>query len=288
LAIFYEFFLRRTHVNINSYSKEIEEWRAQKDAELRADDGWLALAGLFWLKDGHNYFGTVPANDIVLPTNSASARVGDFELHDGTTMLQVLPGVRVSANGIPITSLVMQPDKTVVVIESLTLMVIKRGGRYAVRLWNKQSPARQSFKGRRWYPADPSYRVTARFIAHVAPRELDIINIYGDPEPMPSPGYVIFNLCGQEIKLDAIERKADLFFIIHDLTGETTTYPAGRFLYSELSRDGEIVLDFNKAHSPPCAFTQFATCPLPPQQNRMMIRIEAGEIYNSNNHNTGL
>jgi uncharacterized protein (DUF1684 family) len=141
------------------------------------------------------------------------------------------------------------------------------------------SKHRRQFEGLRWFPVIEAYRITARFVAYEQPREIEIANVLGDVDKMPSPGYALFNLGGREYRLDPVLEGDDkLFFIFADLTNNKTTYGAGRFLYTGLPRDGTVTLDFNQAVNPPCAFTKFATCPLPPRQNRLNIAIEAGEL----------
>jgi hypothetical protein len=169
-------------------------------------------------------------------------------------------------------------DPTVLRLGSVTIHVIRRGNRLGVRLKDSDSPARRAFAGLDWFPVNPSYRVTARYVAYPAPKTLEVPNVLGDTVPMPSPGYVTFRLGDRELRLDpVVESDDELFFIFRDETSAKETYGAGRFLYTEGPKDGKVVLDFNKAYSPPCAFTRFATCPLPPRQNRLPFRIEAGE-----------
>jgi uncharacterized protein (DUF1684 family) len=163
---------------------------------------------------------------------------------------------------------------------SKTFTVIERSGRYAVRLKDNESKLRSSFAGMRWFPARESYRVNARFVSYPQPKTLAIPNILGSSYPYPSPGYVVFQIDGTEFRLEPVIEEGDkeLFFIFRDRTAGKETYGAGRFLYTDLPRDGKVELDFNKAENPPCAFTPYATCPLPPRQNVLPVRIEAGEL----------
>jgi len=251
-----------------NYQDEILAWRAQRESALRADGGWLTVAGLFWLKEGANSFGSAAANDIVLP--DGEARAGMFELHGGK--------VTVALHGQPPREL--HPDSEapadVVKIKDLTLYAIKRGDRYGIRLKDKNSSFRREFTGLHWFPPQESARVTARFVA--APARLTVPNILGQKEEEPCPGYAVFRWSGQELRLYPVEEGDQLFFIFRDLTSGKETYGAGRFLYAGLPHDGWVVLDFNKAYNPPCAFTPYATCPLPPAQNRLAVRIDAGEL----------
>ena len=277
----------------DGYRNEIEKFRAERVAELKAEDGWLSVAGLFWLKQGENRFGVDSSNEIVLPEGSAPSLAGVFEFHEGKTTLRVSSGAAVTLNGKPVTTLEMKTDEDqapdIVRIGTVSLAVIKRGARYGVRVRDAAARDRREFKGLRWFPVKKTYRVVARFVAHDQPQDIDIANVLGDVSKMPSPGYAVFNLNGKEYRLDPIlEGKDKLFFIFADLTNNKSTYGAGRFLYAALPRDGKVTLDFNQSVNPPCAFTRFATCPLPPRRNRLKVAIEAGELaYVSSAHRSG-
>jgi uncharacterized protein (DUF1684 family) len=267
----------------DTYLGKIAKFRTEREAELKADDGWLSVAGLFWLKEGENRFGADPSNEIVLPEGSAPSRAGVFELRGGKTILRVENGATITLDGKAITTLEMKSDEKqkpdVIRLGSLSINVIKRGERYGIRVKDPKSKQRREFKGLRWFPVKQPYRIIASFVPYDAPKQIEIPNVLGDVNKMPSPGYVVFNLKGKEYRLDPItEDKDKLFFIFGDLTNGKTTYGAGRFLYAALPRHGKVTLDFNRAENPPCAFTQFATCPLPPRQNRLNVAIEAGEL----------
>jgi uncharacterized protein (DUF1684 family) len=267
----------------DSYAAEVASWRAEHEARLKADDGWLTVSGLFWLKAGLNRVGADPSNDIVLPSGSAPARLGVFEFDGVTTVFQAEPGTRAASKGAPVSRLEMragsEPDA--IVVNDLTMFVIQRGERIGVRLRDKNAATRREFTRLRWFPVDPAYRVTARFDGHAQPRKIPIANVLGDTVEMVSPGFVTFVLGEHEWRLEPVLETPDaaqLFFIFGDATNGAETYPSGRFLYSALPRNGQVVLDFNRAENPPCAFTAFATCPLPPEQNRLPIRVAAGEM----------
>jgi uncharacterized protein (DUF1684 family) len=267
------------------YRASIEAWRAEREAKLRADDGWLVLAGLYWLKPGANRFGSAPDNEIVLPA-SAPAHAGAFTHEAGKTTVSVEPGVAATVGGEPVTSrelrLGREPD--VLVLGPLSMIVIRRGERFAIRARDQESENRKRFKGLEWYPVDPGYRVVARFVPYPAERRIPIANILGGVSQMRSPGSVVFELGGRELRLEPVYETDDakeLFFIFKDKTAPSETYGAGRFVYSELPKDGRVVLDFNKAYSPPCAYTPYATCPLPPKQNVLPVRIAAGERFSA-------
>ncbi len=266
----------------NSYEATIKAWRDKREQELRSDTGWLTVTGLFWLQEGANSVGSAPANHILLPA-TALAKVGAFIFRNGKTVLRVEKGVTVLVNDKPVTETELKfggkdqkPD--IVTLGDLSLQVIKRGGRYGVRLKDKNSRERREFTGLRWFPVAESYRLTATYVAYPQPKEIEIVNILGQVEKMASPGYVTFTLNGKEHRLEPVTEEQQLFFIFRDLTSNKTTYPAGRFLYSDLPQNGKVILDFNQAINPPCAFTEFATCPLPPPQNWLKVAIEAGEL----------
>jgi uncharacterized protein (DUF1684 family) len=195
------------------------------------------------------------------------------------------PGVEAHLNGQPLAAPARMAADTsgrpdVLALGSLTMTVIERGGRYGIRLRDRENPARKAFKGLTWFDVDESWRVAARYVTYAAPRPVKVPNVLGQMNEMPSPGYAEFTRGGQTIRLEGVLEEKDaeeLFFIIRDKTSGDETYGAGRFLYAPLPKDGRLLLDFNKAYSPPCAFTPYATCPLPPRQNWMEVRVEAGE-----------
>jgi uncharacterized protein (DUF1684 family) len=289
------------------YRAEIEKWRQQREARLKSDDGWLTVAGLFWLKEGDNPFGSSPLNDIVLPEPSEAAEAaGNFILRGGKITLHVnspakgtkatgrggknVP-VKVLLNGKPLhgdaTMLPDSDDKgpSVLTIGDLTLLVHASGARLGIRLKDKNSRLRREFAGLKWFPVDETYRVTAQYLSYAAPKEVQIPNILGDVDKMSSPGEVVLTLGGKHLRMEAVQDDPNsLWFIFRDLTSGKETYGAARFLYSDLPVNGKVVLDFNKAYNPPCAFNPFTTCPLPPPENRLPVRIEAGEMKYSHGH----
>ena len=265
----------------SAYRATIEQWRAQEEAELKADDGWLTVSGLFWLKQGVNRVGSKTTSDIALPRGPAE--LGAFELRDGKTTFRAAPGVAVRLNGKPAGGLMPlksdtegKPDR--IQFDAFTMFVIHRGDRYGIRLKDTESATRKQFTGLRWFPVKESYRVIAKFVPYQPPKMLAISNVLGETEQEASPGYVVFTLDGQSLRLDPVVEDDQLFFIFHDLSSGKETYPPGRFLYTDLPKNGEVVMDFNKAQNPPCAFTAYATCPLPPKQNRLPVRVDAGEL----------
>jgi uncharacterized protein (DUF1684 family) len=264
--IFFVLLAAGAMVAASNYPAEIAAWRSDREARLKAEDGWLSLAGLFWLHPGDNPFGKDPAGEIVLPDGPAHA--GIFHLQKGTVTVTLAGATRE-----------VKPDSDdIVKVGRVRLLVIKRADRYGIRMKDPESQARREFQGIASYPADESYRVIARWVAD--PRRIPILNIIGQTEESESPGYAVFQLQGREFTLHPILEEPgakELFYIFKDETAGKETYPAGRFFYSDMPKDGRVILDFNKAYNPPCAFTPYATCPLPPPENRLTVRIEAGE-----------
>jgi hypothetical protein len=274
-----------TGLSQSPYVDEILKWREQRETRLKADGGWLTVAGLFWLKEGDNSFGADPKGDIALPEGSAPARAGVLAFHAGKTVVKATPGAGATVDGKPITEMELKPDDPgppdVVTMGPLTMQVIKRGDRYAIRLKDMNSRLRREFTGLRWYPVKEQYKITARFEPYDPPRMVRVPTVLGTTEEMPCPGAAVFTLEGKQVRLEPVLEQPDdkeLFFIFNDATSGKETYPSGRFLYAPVPQDGKILLDFNKAYNPPCAFTPFATCPLPPSQNRVQVSIEAGEL----------
>lgn len=186
-------------------------------------------------------------------------------------------GVALTLNGKPARGTALREDDDVLAINHLQFYLIRRGDRAGIRLKDSDSAARKHFQGLSWYPVDPSWRIEAKFTPWPAPHLLTFHNTIGQEEREPSPGYVTFRKDGREFRLEAMLDDGDLFFVFRDQTSGKTTYGASRFLYAEQPSNGIVILDFNKAENPPCAFTAYATCPLPPPQNRLALAITAGE-----------
>ena len=277
-------------MRVQDYATKIAAWQQSMEAEIRVEDGWLSVIGLLWLQAGENTFGSDAGNDIILPADRSPAHAGTFWLVDDTVTVQLAENVIATADGQPISGkLELQSDlsgsATIIALNSLLLHIIRRGERYALRLRDKESAALKNFSGRQWFPTQESYRVIGAFSPHPSPKTLQIVNTIGDTIPISSPGFVTFTLQGQTFSLDAhSERDGQPFFIIKDATSGQTTYPAGRFLAAKWLDERQIIIDFNQAVSPPCAFTDYATCPLPPPQNHLPLKIEAGEKYVAIHH----
>jgi uncharacterized protein len=266
----------------SDYSAALDEWRAERERKLLADQGWLSINGLYWLKPGVNRVGADPQAEVALPQGSAAHNVGVFELRDSRISFRAEPGIEVTSGGARIREIEMTPDDsgepTRIQLAALTMHVIHRGSRYAIRLADGNSPMRRGFKGLKHYPALEKYRIAARFTPYEPPRTIPVLNVLGETDLETSPGFVTFNLDGRELRLEPVWSGKRLFFIFKDQTAGHGSYPAGRFLYADPPLGGTVLLDFNKAENPPCAFTPYATCPLPPPQNRLPVAVPAGEL----------
>lgn len=254
------------------------DFRASRAKSLSAPQGWLSVSGLFWLKEGPNTFGSAPDRDIVLPSHSAPPQAGVLVRKGRVVDLE--PGFEapILLKGEPVTGARMHPVPSVTQasLGSLVFTIIERSHLIGLRLYDNKSPARLGFRGLSWHPWSKDMIVEGRLVSR--PRTLQIVNVLGQVNPVPSPGYVEFRLNGRTHRLTAEASGQGLFFNFRDRTSGDTTYGAGRFL-SAAAPDGEgrVTLDFNRAVNPPCAYTDFATCPLPPPENRLPIRVEAGE-----------
>jgi uncharacterized protein (DUF1684 family) len=259
------------------YRQQVQRWRSQHQKQLAADDGWLTVAGLDWLKEGENRVGADPASEVPLPDHSLPGRVATISYHAGQAVLHPAPAVPLTLNGKAAAQTVLHEDTDILAINRLKFYLIRRGDRVGIRLKDNDSPERKRFTGLTWYPVDPAWRIRAKFTAWDTPHTIAFTNTIGQKETEPSPGYVTFNRNGREYRLEPTLDDGTLFFVFRDRTSGKTTYGASRFLYAEAAKDGIVYLDFNRAENPPCAFTAYATCPLPPPQNRLDLAVEAGE-----------
>jgi uncharacterized protein (DUF1684 family) len=261
----------------DAYRQAVEQWRVQHQRDLAADFGWLTVVGLDWLKEGDNRVGADPSSEVALPPGSAPQRVAVISLHAGQAVLHPAPGVSLTLNGKPASETTLREDNDLLAINHLKFYLIRRGDRAGIRLKDNESEARKHFQGLSWYPVDPAWRIQAKFTAWTTPHSIVFHNTIGQEESEPSPGYVTFQKDGREFRLEPTLDEGKLFFVLRDQTSGKTTYGASRFLYTEPAQNGMVWLDFNQAENPPCAFTAYATCPLPPPQNRLAIAITAGE-----------
>ena len=267
-----------------AYREQLDQWHRQRVESLKSENGWLNLVGLFWLKEGKNAVGADPGNDLTFPGNHVPAQLGEFQLTNGVVQFEAAPGVIIQANDKPLLSAMtlFSSDLTKLVTlahGSLRWFVIKRGNRYAVRLRDLESPQLREFSGIDRFPADETLRVTARLEKPSQPRTIPILDVTGQTSQQPLVGTLAFALGGKTYRLDAVGEGSDkLFILFGDQTNTHETYGSGRFLYAEKpGADGLTTLDFNQSINPPCAFTPFATCPIPPKQNQLPIAIRAGE-----------
>jgi len=256
------------------FDQDEAAWRAKRLASLTRPDSWLSLVGLFWLHPG--------ANDVTLPAHPQPL-VAHFDL--ANNVVTIAPNPAVTIDGKPVAAPTQLVDDTndkgptEMKSGSLTFTVIRRNDRFGIRVKDPESEARRKFKGLDYFPADPKYRVEARFDPYNPPKKIPITNVLGMTGDETSPGALVFTIDGKEYRIDPIleQGTTDLFVIFKDATAGHETYGAARYVYAHPPKDGKTILDFNHAYNPPCAFTHFATCPLPPPQNRLPIRIEAGE-----------
>jgi uncharacterized protein (DUF1684 family) len=265
------------------YTKEIEKWRSEREANLKKETGWLTVAGLFWLKEGINTVGAGEKFDVRLTDNFKQGKFGEIEFKEGKATLKVEKGVEAQGDGKIISAPVdlVSDEKgkaTEIKTGTQTFYLIRREERFGIRLKDSNSEARRNFKGLHWFPVDASYKVAARFEVFPEPKEIMVPNVLGGNFKMKSPGMLKFSLRGKEYSLQPVdEGDGTLFIIFRDESSESETYKSGRFLYADKPVNGETVLDFNKAENPPCAFTPYATCPLPPPGNGLEVEIKAGE-----------
>jgi uncharacterized protein len=264
------------------YDRQIDRWRRQREADLKADDGWLTVSGLFWLRPGEARIGGDPSNDILLPAHAPDS-VGTMTLHAGHVLFQAAPGATITRNGKAFESGEIHSDADqhadTLAVGDVKLILLKRGERLALRLKDNRSPLRAGFAGLRWYPVQEKWRITGKFVPYPTPTKLIMDTIVGETEVEESPGCVTFEYDGKVYSLQAAKLKTGaLWFVFRDGTSGRTTHGGARQLYADPPNDRVVVLDFNKAVNLPCAYIPYATCPLAPPQNRLSLAIEAGEL----------
>jgi uncharacterized protein (DUF1684 family) len=249
-----------------TFEAEWRAWHGQRLASLQKPQGWLALSGLHWLKDGENRLPGLP---------------GRFVVAGGKVTLAAAAGDGWTLGGAPVTSRVLTSDRDGhpdrIQARARTAQVIDRGGKLALRVWDAERPARTGFTGIDTFPPSLRWRLVARWEPYPTPREVEVPSVVGIPTRELAPGRAWFTVDGKESSLEPTLDGDELFFVFKDRTAPRQTYGAGRFLVAAAPKDGTVVLDFNRAYNPPCAFSAFATCPLPLPQNVLPVRIEAGE-----------
>jgi uncharacterized protein (DUF1684 family) len=267
-----------------------EQWRAKREATLKGPDGWLSVAGLFFLKPGVNTLGSDPQSDIALPAGAAPEHTGRIRFENGKALLNLEPGVQATINDKPVSgagagagsvelrgpSDEEHRSADLLHIGRLTLLLHHSGERAAIRLRDPESAIRREFTGLKWFPVDAAWNVTGTFEKFKEPRKLKIPNVLGDIDEETSSGEVTVTIAGKTLKLLPIDEDGRLWFIFSDGLAGTDTYRI-RFLYADAPQNGRVTLDFNRAYNPPCAYNPFTTCPLPPPQNRLRVPVRAGE-----------
>lgn len=271
-----------------TYADSIDEWHVRRVERLTAPMGWLSVSGLWWLEPGQNPFGADSTNAIVLPPG-LPARAGSFVLDrvNGVEIVRLVPRPEadVRVEGEPAGKMVLasdvQGEPTAVMVGRIQLTAIRRGGKLAIRMRDPESPRRARFAGIHRFRTDEAWRVEAQFVPYSSPAQIAVPNIKDYADTMLVPGELRFLLGGVPCKLFPVQEDPaadELFIVFSDETTGLDTYGGGRFLYTAMPRDGRVVVDFNKAYNPPCAFTPFTTCPLPPPGNALPVAVPAGEM----------
>ena len=262
------------------HQAQVEEWRAKHESDYRRE--WVSIAGLFPLKPGANTAGTDPSNDIRLP-GALPAKLGTFVLDRDQVRFEPAPGARVTIDDEPVVKSTILEDDSVpepdeLRVGEIRLVVHKSGETRGLRVRDANGPLAKGFLGFRWFPIDPNYRVVGRFVRDAEPKSVQVMNTYGDVDTYATEGVVEFTLAGQRLSLRPFTTRPKRFYIVfRDGSSGEETYEAARFLYADLLDDGTTVLDFNEAYNPPCAFNPYTTCPIPLPENRLAVKVVAGE-----------
>jgi len=267
------------------YVAEVDAWRQGRYAHLRQPMSWLSLVGLEWLRDGENRVGTAAGANLRLPSGPPVA--GWLRLDGGRVTATAEGGSGLTNEGRAVQDLGLVSDldapedggPTILELGALRMCLVRRGNRFGLRVWDTHAPALREFRGIPHYPVDPAWRVTARFDPAAWGERFEVPDVLGHVEDEPLPGTVVLEVDGREHRIRALDGgDGQLWLVFGDTTNGETTYHGGRFVYTEPpGADGSVVVDFNRAYNPPCVFSPYATCPLPPAENRLTIRIEAGE-----------
>ncbi|MBK8617693.1 MAG: DUF1684 domain-containing protein [Anaerolineales bacterium] len=265
-----------------TYRQNLNEWRAERDLGIRKENGWLALVGLFWLKLGKNYFGSDPKCEIQLPER-LPANIGYLEYNGKSVSLRTNTGQKVNVNDKSVDFAILQPDisdnPSFISMDDVRLVIIQRGNRIGVRMWDNQREERRTFPTRTWFDIDENFRVPATYTAYDRPKMAYFPDLTGEKSEFPVEGYLSFEFNGNHYQFDVNkEDDGELFIRFWDQTSKIETYPTGRYLIAD-EENGKLYIDFNKAYSPPCSITNFATCVFAPEQNHLDFRVTAGETY---------
>jgi len=269
--------------SVDEYEYQILQWRARKYDERVGENGWMALAGLFWLNQGRNLVGSNPMCEVTLPER-APTFLGIIGLKGKTARLQVAEGVPVQINNKSVQKAILRSDKeakpSYITWNNMRMVLHEYADKYAIRIWDNQNLKRFTIPLLKWFPINKHFRVTARYTRYPEPKASEQSDTFGETVEDRMDGYVTFKFEGKTYKLDVTEEKDHKLFIkFRDLTSSKETYPPSRYYYTRPVEDGKVILDFNYSYSPPCAFTEYATCVFAPQQNYLPFRVEAGEIY---------
>jgi len=272
------------------YFEEIKQWDQKRLERFKADDGWLNLVGRTWLKPGENKFGSAKDNDVVIESNKVPDYMGVFIFQDSIVTMKVNDGVEVLFNGKPVKEMIMigddKEEMTVFQNGPIKWNLIVRNELYGIRFRDLESEFVKSFSGIERFPVNEDWKITADFEAYDPPKKIEVPNVLGQVDEELSPGAVVFTKDNQTYRIETIDAGDRLWLIFADGTSGEETYGGGRFLYTDSKADstGKVIVDFNKAYNPPCVLTKFATCPLPPKENYIKLRITAGEKMYGENH----
>ena len=268
----------------NTYFNSIKDWRKAYEEKLGAPDGWLSISGLYWLKEGDNLIGTGHPSQVLLPYGAGPANTAAINLQGTHLKLSVSDDAQMTCNDQPVSSMEIKLNQygssDWFYLKDVKFAVIQRGTRYGVRVYDQNNPERRKYLNVRWFAINDALRVQAKYHLLETPLMLTIVNVLGDSSEEPCEGYVEFSIGEKVCQLYplSIDDGKGLWFMFKDGTNNKLTYSGGRFLTADGPKDGLVTLDFNKAHNPPCAYTHFATCPLPPDMNRLPVDIIAGEM----------
>lgn len=277
---------QKREMDPEAHLSELKSWHSNRLKEIKKPDSWLSVIGLHWLEPGENTFGSDPSNAVIFPNlPGIPARIGSFFLENNARVVRMVvqPEVKVTIEDKPVTSSVIfgkSKRPVTVSLESLHWQVIKRQDLIGIRLRNTSNPAIEAFEGIEYFPVSINWRIPSRFDHYNPPRKIEVPNVLGQITMQRSPGAVVFRIGAEEFRLDVTgDPEGETFFIVFgDMTNGKETYKRGRFITVDAPDEHDrLYIDFNKAYNPPCGFTDYATCPIPPSQNRLSIRIEAGE-----------
>lgn len=266
-----------------NYENEILQWRAEKYAALTGENGWVALAGLFWLEEGRSLVGSNPMCEVVLP-EQAPTFLGIVEWKGKNILFQAAEGVRASINGRAVQKAVLKssrdPKPSFITWNQLRMVIHEHSGKYAIRLWDNNREERFKLPPLKWFSINKKFRFNATYTRYPNPKASALDDSTGEISEDQFDGYVSFRFEGKTYKLDVSETKTKKLFIkFRDGTSSKETYPPSRYYYTDPPQKGKVTVDFNYSYSPPCAFTPYATCLFAPPQNTLPFRVEAGEIY---------